>query len=644
MLIAATLAPSVVHAQASDGYGSSFLGPVPLRQSPSSLSNSSSNRDSESNRETEQDRDSRLDRREYQARDCERTPFQQSSRNEANSRNRGAMHQGRIAPCEPPSEFEAYVQRLAGPNADIRRFGADLVVPPQGKNTPDASPLVPPDYLVKPGDELQLSIWGSAEADLRLLVDRSGRITIPRVGPVLVAGVRYADLPKAISQRVGQVFRNFDLSVSLAQVRGMRVFVTGFVPRPGSYSVNSLSTVVHALAAAGGPSSAGSFRDIQVKRGGKRVAAFDLYDLLLKGDRSGDQMLQPDDVIYVGPVGPQVGLIGSVNKPAIFELRGSESISDLIAMAGGVNAVGDRQHVALERFDERRDVKVIQLTLPKDGRTPLSQGDVVRVTSIVELAMPIGRQNKRVRVEGEVARPGDYVLPAESTIADAIKAAGGTTSRAYLFGTEFNRESVRQAQEENYERTLRDLESEITKLNSTPKNQVAEDVAMFNARQTTTNRLLDRLRRIRPNGRVVLQMASDSPSLPELALEDGDRLLVPPRPTSVAVFGSVFNAGNYLFAPDRDIEDFLRLAGGPTRGADAGSIFVIRPNGSVVSARQHGSWFGLGGLASLRAEPGDTVFVPEDLTKSSFIQSAKDWAQIFSQFGLGLAAIKTLGN
>ena len=133
--------------------------------------------------------------------------------------------------------------------------------------------------------------------------------------------------------------------------------------------------------------------------------------------------------------------------------------------------------------------------------------------------------------------------------------------------------------------------------------------------------------------------------MPPLALEDGDRLLIPPRPTSVGVFGSVFNAGSYLFGEGRDVVEYLNLAGGPTRGADAGSTFVIRANGSVVSGRQNTGWFNRGtGLEGLKAEAGDTVFVPEEMNKTTFVQNAKDWTQILYQFGIGIAAIKTVGN
>jgi protein involved in polysaccharide export with SLBB domain len=546
----------------------------------------------------------------------------------------------RLAERARPGEFEQFVQRLAGETTPIRRFGADLMAPLfEGPN--DAAPLVPADYLIKPGDELLVTFWGSVDADLRLLVDRGGRVTIPRVGPVLVAGVRYADLPAVITQRAAQVFRSFQVSVSMTQLRNQRVYVTGFVLRPGAYTVSSLATVAQALLQAGGPSAGGSFRAIELRRGKERVATLDLYDILLRGDRSGDRLLQGDDVIHVGPVGPQVGVIGSVNGPGVFELEPGEAVGDVLSMAGGLSAVADRSRVAIERLDERSSVRIVQLELPAGARAALAQGDVLRAFSSVEVASPVQGQNKRVRVEGEVLRPGEYVLPPNSSIADALAAAGGMTGAAYPFGTEFTRESVRLTQQQNYERALRDLETDLARWNSTQRvGTLGEEAGAQAAREAANTRLLASLRAVRPTGRVVLQLDPQGRELPPLALEDGDRLLVPPRPTSVGVFGSVFNGGSYLFNPGRSLGEYLALAGGPKKGADEGSTFVIRANGSVVSNQQNkGWWRGADNLSGLKAEPGDTIFMPEELEKTNFVQGAKDWTQILYQFGLGIAGI-----
>ena len=139
-----------------------------------------------------------------------------------------------------------------------------------------------------------------------------------------------------------------------------------------------------------------------------------------------------------------------------------------------------------------------------------------------------------------------------------------------------------------------------------------------------------------------MQITPESKELPDLALEDGDRLYVPPLPTTVGVFGSVFNGGSYLYSEGRSVDDYLRLAGGPTKGADAGSTFVVRANGSVISRLQKSGWVRDGDLSTISAQAGDTVFVPEELNKTTWVQDAKDWTQIFYQFGIGIAAINAL--
>ncbi len=311
-------------------------------------------------------------------------------------------------------------------------------------------------------------------------------------------------------------------------------------------------------------------------------------------------------------------------------------------MAGGFTAVADRGRVAIERLVDRDSIRLTELALPAQDSRQLSGGDVVRAFSAVAVTQPTDRRAKRVRVEGEVLRAGEYVLPSGSSVADALRAAGGVTAQAYLYATEFTRESVRDSQRENYERALRDLESDLARSVAARRAAGVEEAAEQQARITSTNRLIERLRALQPTGRIVLQLPTDAQSLPDLALEDGDRIFIPPRPTTVGVFGSVFNAGSYLHNTGRTIDDYLRLAGGPTRGADERSMFVVRANGSVVSQLQSASWISRGEAGGMTALPGDTIFVPEEVGKTTFVQNAKEWTQILAQFGLGAAAIKTL--
>ncbi len=535
------------------------------------------------------------------------------------------------------------------PDGVVRRLGADLILDESlsGSALADGSRETPADYLIGLGDEVQVTLWGSVDADLRLTVDRGGRITIPRVGPIMVAGVRYGDLNDVVRTRVAQVFKNFQVSTSLGKLRSIRIYVTGFVAKPGAYTVSSLATVVSGLIRAGGPSGAGSFRNIELRRNGQLVAQFDAYDFLLKGDKSADRPLQAEDVIHVGPIGPQVAILGSVNKPTIGELKPAETLDDVLAMAGGFSAVADRSRISIERLSDRTDRRIVELALPQQLKASVGNGDLLRVSSSVNAELPLYKQYKRIQVEGEVSRPGEYVLPPNATLVDAIQAAGGLTPQAYVFGTDFSRESVRRSQQENYDRALRDLETEFTRNTSTQRTASSDEAQAQLARANSTSRLVERLRAVRPTGRIVLQLEPNASTLPPLTVESGDRLYIPARPNTVGVFGSVFNGGSYLLTDSASVDDMLKLAGGPTRGADPGSIFVLRANGSVISSRQSSSgWFGFGSnLANLSALPGDTVFVPEELNKTTFIQEAKDWTQILYQFGLGAAALQTIrGN
>ena len=532
----------------------------------------------------------------------------------------------------------------AATTAKVRRFGANLVTDDSSYVSQDPLPAIPGDYIVRPGDELRVAIWGTVDADLRLTVERDGTITVPRVGSIRVAGLHSSELEEAISRRVGRTFRNFQLSATLGQVRAIRVFVGGYVLRPGSVTVSGLSSILHTLMRAGGPSSSGSFRDIHLRRGGKEVAVFDLYDLLLKGNRDTDALVQPDDVIFVGPVGPQVAVLGSVNQQAIYELKSGETLADVLGMAGGFNAVGDRRRVSLERLADRNTGRVVELPLPAHLADAMASGDIVQAFSVIAASLPQEVQNEHVRVEGEVAHPGDYILPPGSRIADALRAAGGMTGAAYPFGTDFSRESVRKQQQVNYDRALRDLETDMSKNQASQRVTSSEELASQNATAAANARLLNRLREVRPTGRVVLQLAPDAKALPDLPLEDGDTLSIPSRSSSVGIFGSVFTTGSFVYEADHTTEQYLSLAGGPTRGADKDSIFVLRANGSVISARQGSSFWHSGtNLNSTVVQAGDTIFVPEQTNKSTFVQDAKDWTQILYQFGLGLAGIHALG-
>ena len=221
-------------------------------------------------------------------------------------------------PPEPLTEFQKFTAATTGIVLPI--FGADLFQSVPSTFAPLDNSPVPPDYVVGPDDQVRVRVWGQVSFNANLRVDRSGDIYVPQVGAVHVAGARFSELDQLIRAAVGRIFRNFDLSVQLGEIRSIQIYVTGEGRRPGVYTVSSLSTLVDALFSSGGPSVQGSMRRIELRRGATVVTTFDLYRFLIAGDKSTDTKLLPGDLIHIPSVGPQIAVLGSVRRPAIYEL------------------------------------------------------------------------------------------------------------------------------------------------------------------------------------------------------------------------------------------------------------------------------------------------------------------------------------
>ena len=303
-----------------------------------------------------------------------------------------------IKPAAAPGEFEKYVKDATG--EDVKRFGADLLVPAARDFSVPATATIPGDYPIGIGDVISINTIGSIEGSADFTVDRNGEIFLPKVGHVKLIGVRYRDLHDRIAAAIGRQYRGYEVTVSIQRLRGIRVYVTGFANNPGAYSLNSLSTLVNAVLAAGGPTSGGSFRTIKLYRNGKEVRDFDLYDLIRHGDNAGDAVLQNEDVLFIPPVGPQVAVIGSVNESAIYEAKPGETLEDLVRIAGGPNQLADPSRAIVYRLDDKNTVGSRDFSRAQLAATPSQPGDIIQVLSQGSLVHPMERQSVIVRIEG----------------------------------------------------------------------------------------------------------------------------------------------------------------------------------------------------------------------------------------------------
>ncbi len=628
------------------------------------------------------------------------------------------------------------------------------------------------DYVIGPGDELLIRAWGQIDLDIHARVDRNGSIFLPKVGNLNVAGLKYAQMEDFLKSHIGRIYQNFDLNVTMGELRSIDVFVVGQARRPGRYTVSSLSTLANAVFASGGPSPTGSMRHIELKRGSTVVTNFDLYELLLNGDKSKDVLLQPEDVIYVAPVGPQVAIGGQVNVPAIYELKGSSDLAEVLRLAGGLSTtasggkifvehIKDRQMRSVERVsldasglahpikdgdvvnvalvsprfensvtlrgnvaspgrypwhegmrisdlipnreflitseywmqqnyvalqatesngrsgnatnEVRRnapeinwDYAVVQRMSPQDLSTQLltfnlgkailnhddasnlllQPSDIVTIFSQADLRVPEEKQTKLVRLDGEFEAAGIYRAKQGQRLRDLVMQAGGLAPSAYLYGAEFTRVSARIEQQERLDMMITQTEQQVARqaAQMAQNARTADEEIAAKASLEAQRASLDKLRQLRADGRIVLNLHPNDQtvdSIPDIPLEDGDQFYVPSRPIVVSVVGDVYNQGSFLQQPGKTVSTYLRNAGGPTRDADKGRIFVVRANGAVVS-KDSASFFWSGGFDSMVMMPGDTVVVPEQTNKGSLSRGIKDWSQILANFGLAAAAINVL--
>ena len=318
----------------------------------------------------------------------------------------------RRLPPPRPTEFQQIVAASVGRTLPI--FGATLFSSPPSTFAPVDDIPVTPDYVIGPGDELRLQIWGQVNQHGNFVVDRTGSISLPEVGTVHVAGLQFSQLEQFLRSQLTRVYRNFDLNVNLGQLRSIQVFVVGQARQPGSYTISSLSTLLNALFASGGPLPQGSLRDIQVKRNGEIVTHFDLYDLLLRGDKSKDVVLQPGDVIFIPNVGPQVAVSGSVSTPAIYELRGETTIAQALALAGGLTNTAASSRLRVERIANHTERSMAEFALDAANIAPAQDGDIITADSIVS------RFKDAVTLRGNLANPGRYQWREGMRISDLI--------------------------------------------------------------------------------------------------------------------------------------------------------------------------------------------------------------------------------
>ncbi|UCH07569.1 MAG: SLBB domain-containing protein, partial [Deltaproteobacteria bacterium] len=340
---------------------------------------------------------------------------------------------------KPKEELKSTIERIFSEeisqavSKDLVQFGYDLFSAKASTFAPVTDVPVGPDYVVGPGDSFIISLWGRLEARFEVAVDRNGEIALPKVGVIKVWGLTFSELKQAVYKQLSKYYSGFQMNITMDKLRTIRVFIVGEAQTPGSYTLSSLSTVYSALFAAGGPSKRGTMRNVQLMRNGRVVRAIDLYAFLLEGDKSQDERLQSGDTIFIPVIGPVVGVAGSVKRPAIYEVKGSMYLGELIKMAGGVTFLGYLQRVQVERVEAHQkrvvaDFDVSEALKTKSTRLdiPLRDGDLVKIFPVLPTPEDI------VYLEGHVKRPGGYEFKPGMRLLDLVSSFDQLLPEPYL--------------------------------------------------------------------------------------------------------------------------------------------------------------------------------------------------------------------
>ena len=434
-----------------------------------------------------------------------------------------------------------------------------------------------PDYIVGPGDGLNLEIWGSSASQrVQRVVDREGRLSLPEAGLVEVAGKSLAQVQQLVQGALRREFRDVQADVSLARLRTVRVYVVGDVRNPGAYDVSALSTPLNAVLAAGGPSDQGSFRTFKHYRGKQLVQEIDSYDLILNGVRSDIRTLQSGDTVLIPPAGSEVTIEGMVRRPAIYELRGEKNLFQALTLAGGVLPTGTLRHVVVERIQAHQARTMLSLDIPDSAddaaTTKALQGFAVLAGDKIRISPILPYSEKTVFLDGHVFRPGKYPYRDGMRVADLIK---------------------------NYDDLLPEPArqyAEIIRLNPPDFRPV---VLSF-----TLSSVLDKT-------------GAQSPSL-----QPFDTVRVYSRfdfedPPTIMVHGEVREPGVHKTNGDLTLRDAIFLAGGLTPNADLGDAQVFRNYQGKAEFFNVNLSQALAGdaAANLHLMPRDRVFVHKSLIK-----------------------------
>lgn len=489
---------------------------------------------------------------------------------------------------------------------------------------------IPQDYILGPGDKISIEYFGNNNNKREGFITRKGTYNLPLLGPINLSGMKFSKAESLIEKRVSTELIGTEVFVSLSQLRSISVYVVGAAYKPGTYTVNSLSSLTNVLFSTGGPSESGSLRNIEIKRDGKLIKIYDFYDLLLKGNTNNDIRLLDGDTIFYPLIESTARVDGSVRRPGLFEIKGNEILTDLLNFSGVIDK--SNYKIEFSRFNNDNNIREVSISLANETilSKALLNGDSI---SILENSKKIV---SNVLLQGEFLYPGYYDISGGETILDVLQKSGGLTELAYPEAAVFTRQAVKQIQKDSYIKSAESLEKSLI-------DAVSSGTEIDGSSYEAITLFIEKLKQIEPLGRQVASLdeytlRSDPKS--NFSLQDGDVIFVPKRSSSISVVGEVLNSSTHLFSEELTVDDYITLSGGVTDGADLSKIFVILPNGQASPYQKKLFQKDLNSLLL----PGSTIVVSRNPDPFNWLRLTTIITPILSDLALSAAAIAAISD
>ena len=517
------------------------------------------------------------------------------------------------------------------------RFGSELFSNERDDYEIADDAQAPDDYILGLGDQIIIQYYGADNGEFFLEIDRSGSILLPKIGPVILNGLKLEEARRLILSRVEAQLVGVNATISIGKTKYINIFVAGNVNSPGVYSMPALSRVTHALYTAGGITDIGTFRNIKVKRQGQVVGSVDLYDFLVNGDNSSDINLHPNDVVLVGLAEKNIQIRGAVKRPGIYELK-NDDLKSIINIFGGFSPGADKENVSYSSLISQSSTRILNFTDNKkfnfyDGDNLFVKYKPSSLVKINEVEKNSFKSSAvKVKVQGEVLYPGEYLLENGQTLSSLISRAGGVTKSAFLNGAVFTRENVKQKEALRARQLADDVRRTVISASQTQSdNQISETSFEF---------ITGQLENYSGVGRVVINMsrALAGRADADIKLLNGDAVFIPTKSNTISVFGEVRRESSFVFNNKYSIDDYITMAAGITRLADEDNIYIVRADGFVEMPT--GNWFKFG--ASRVLQEGDTIIVPVDYSYRAALPFWRDVISIVYQGAVAIAAISGL--